>query len=229
MASLGIYKDNSSVLYPLYGTSDLCQGFCRTAAVYETIYVLREEFEIKIQETGVSIGEGDLHGTNVYLAPKFHELLNGEVTGEIIRGVIASTKVLWPHYDGPTMLALPPGSLGNDTPTYIYQVPSQTVYAPKEITLYYISAPQMSVLDQAMEILFDGDYVFRASYTQRIVSSANVDGKTVLRSHGTNYFLEDCIEYAQNLFSSVVEGGKFYPDLEAEEDETEAAILDSID
>ncbi len=128
MISLGIYKDNSSVLYPLYGTSDISQGFCRTAAVYESIYVLNSDIAEPGLEAseGVVLGDQTLSTQYAFVSAKHYEAFPSEthVTGEIVRCVIVSHKLLWTGYDGPVMLSLPPGSIGNELPTYIYQVQS---------------------------------------------------------------------------------------------------------
>jgi RAB protein geranylgeranyltransferase component A len=197
MISLGIYKDNSSVLYPLYGTSDISQGFCRTAAVYETIYVLNSDIpEPMCDGEGVALGENVLNSSVAYVAAKHHPRFPApaEVVGEVLRCVVVSRKVLWEGYEGPVMLSVPPGGLGNTFPTYIYQVASQGIYAPAGMTVYYIRSTEPEVIQAVIATMFsEDDYVAKATYTQRLIAPTETPNKILVGSHSTEYFLDDCV------------------------------------
>ena len=120
--SLGVYRENSAIMYPMYGSSDVSQAFCRLAAVYEGLYVITEELKmLGIENRGeikvVSTTFGELKGRELILGAAYSSLdPNSHFDNfvEIQRGA-ALCRILEgeKEYEGPVLYSVPPNSFDN--------------------------------------------------------------------------------------------------------------------
>ena len=178
VSSLGVYKDNCALLYPMYGSSDIPQGFCRMCAVYEGTYVITEELLI---EKIVSEGEGfkiftsfgELKGKHVYLNPVYSKLDDNLVTSEescIDRAVILCKGVL-KESDGPVLLSIPPNEFGNTNVVYILQLGESSSTVPSGYSMLHLWSGSLnpdiiSTIISAMPI----EVIFSAQYTHFVTT-----------------------------------------------------------
>uniref|UniRef100_A0A069DVP2 Rab proteins geranylgeranyltransferase component A n=1 Tax=Panstrongylus megistus TaxID=65343 RepID=A0A069DVP2_9HEMI len=112
--SLGIYS-NSPFLWPLYGSSELVQAFCRLCAVYGGIYCLNRGAEKIIVETnkciGILSGSKELFAEHIVMSssqtPMEFYLANNS-TEIISRGILITDKTLYSSGKrGASMLQFP--------------------------------------------------------------------------------------------------------------------------
>jgi len=175
--SLGVYKENSAMLYPMYGTSDVSQGFCRLCAVDGGIYVINPE----LQPVSVASNEehkvvltamGELKARTVVVNRSFADLdPAAQFVPEcsVLRGVVLARGIAYQN-EGPVFLSIPPNSIENPNAIYILQVTSDNMVVPEGYSLLYLytfcsryqedlAALQNLVPNLGVEVVFFGSYL----------------------------------------------------------------------
>ena len=172
VSSLSVYKENCALLYPMYGSSDIPQGFCRMCAVYEGIYVITEDLQISSvekSEEGVRVNTsfGQLQGKKLYLSPSFAKLdptLTYQDTNKTFRAIILCREVLR-HSEGPLLISIPPGDFGNTKVMYVLQLTESSSTVPAGYCMLHLwgSEGNVEIIQRiistvAVEIVFFATY-----------------------------------------------------------------------
>lgn len=172
VTSLGIYKENCALLYPMYGSSDIPQGFCRMCAVYEGTYVITEDLQILSIEKGeenynLNTSFGQLKGRKVYLNPNFAKLdqdLRCQDVNKTFRAVILC-RGLVRNSEGPLLISIPPGEFGNSQVIYLLQLTDTSSTVPSGYSMLHVwgnegnfEIVQRVLATAAVEILFFATY-----------------------------------------------------------------------
>lgn len=172
VTSLGVYKENCALLYPMYGSSDIPQGFCRMCAVYEGTYVITEELKInRLDREGelvvVSTSFGDIKGKNVFLNTSYASLDAQVQVSDLsctFRAVVLCKDVVR-QAEGPVLLSVPPGAFGNSHVIYVLQLTESSSTVPSSYSMLHIwgkscsfESVQSLVHSVPIEILFFATY-----------------------------------------------------------------------
>ncbi|CAG9317246.1 unnamed protein product [Blepharisma stoltei] len=221
-SSLGIYKEGSTLLYPMYGAGDISQGFCRVSAVYEGTYVITEELSIfgllkednKIK--GIATTLGEFHGNRVLLNSTFanvDESLVAVPQAGITRGVILSRGVFHEN-DGPVLFSVPPHTFENEFPIYILQLSSNSSTCPEGYSVLHLYT-RLSNYDENLHSFqrlieqFPIEIVFYATYLQQITENS---GEAVhIPNPGLGFEVSDHFEAAKKLFREIRGDEPFLP------------------
>jgi Rab GDP dissociation inhibitor len=172
VSSLGVYKDNCALLYPMYGSSDIPQGFCRMSAVYEGTYVITEDLQVmniaqENDEFRVMTTFGEMKGKSLYLNPCFAKLdpeLETKVLNVTFRAVVLCRDVL-KVAEGPVLISVPPGEFGNPDVIYVLQLTESTSTVPAGYSMLHFWGKNCRV--EYIERLIQSvpvEVVFFASY-----------------------------------------------------------------
>ena len=172
VTSLGVYKENCALLYPMYGSSDIPQGFCRMCAVYEGTYVITEELKINsLEKSGelvvVGTSFGDIRGKNVFLNSCYARLdpqVKVEDLAATFRAVVLCRDVIRPA-EGPVLLSVPPGAFGNSHVMYVLQLTESSSTVPSGYSMLHIwgrncsvESVQSLIHSAPVEVLFFATY-----------------------------------------------------------------------
>jgi len=192
VASLNLYRKDSPMLYPLFGSSDISQAFCRLAAVFGATYVVTPSVtlgQIATLPTGevtISTSLGLLECDRIIASPKYHYLnptATTTVLSQYLRSVTISTQILYPS-DVPVLLSIPPSTL-SPLPVFILQITNATSCVPADFALYYCwtrvsdYSQGRTALDQ-VQLLIPGEIILRAIYTQNVQNVTTTGGITVI-------------------------------------------------
>lgn len=176
--SLGVYKENSALMYPMYGSSDISQAFCRLAAVYEGLYVITEELKLLTVEYDSDVKVihstfGELRGRELILGAAYSSLDSNshfESEREVQRGV-ALCRILEgeKEYDSPVLFSIPPNSFDNSLPIYILQLNENTSTVPAGYKLFqfYTESPNSDCFEGFLRSV-PCELLAFASYSQMI-------------------------------------------------------------
>ena len=177
VSSLGIYKDNCALLYPMYGSSDIPQGFCRMSAVYEGTYVITEDLQVLALEKNEEISKvissfGELQARQIYVNPIYSHLdpalsiVEGTATQ---RGVVLCRGVIKPS-DSPVLFSVPPHEFGNEKVMYVLQLSESTSTVPEGYCMLHAwgdhcTAEILTALLSTVPV----EILFLSTYTQHVV------------------------------------------------------------
>ena len=168
------------MLYPLFGSSDVPQAFCRLAAVYGAVYILNSDMQLgPIQSTPESVNlttvMGVMETQKVILSSRFIGLnttARGTVRQQIHRMVVVTTAEAYVS-DGPVVLSVPPSD-SVSLPVYILQVTNNTSCVPDGYTIYYLWTRMREESRAALEAaasLLPGEVILKGAYQQDIVEN----------------------------------------------------------
>lgn len=178
--SLNLYKENTSMLYPLFGSADVPQAFCRLAAVYGSVYILSTDLHLEsLHSTSESLhlptSMGELECQRVILSSRFISLdpeSRPVVSQQLLRMVLVTSAAAY-ESDGPVMLSVPPSD-SVPVPVYILQVTNNTSCVPDGYTIYYLWARLREESRAALEAaasLLPGEVTIKAVYQQDVVGN----------------------------------------------------------
>lgn len=213
-SSLGVYKEGSALLYPMYGSGDVSQGFCRVSAVYEGTYVITEELKVlgmlkeEDQIKGIITSIGEFHGTRILVNPTFasiDERLQSIPQIAITRGVMLCRGIYHVN-DGPVLFTLPPGTFDNEFPIYIVQLSSNSSTVPEEYSLLHLytrttsydanlNSFQMFIAQLPLELIFYVTYMHQIT-----VNSGELDH---IPSPGLGFEITEHFEMAKKIFRDI--------------------------
>jgi Rab proteins geranylgeranyltransferase component A len=177
VSSLGIYKDNCALLYPMYGSSDIPQGFCRMCAVYEGTYVITEELKIEnIACEGtvnvINSSFGQLKARNLYINPVYAYLDPGLAVSEVSQVFRAVALCRGPvrRSENPVLLSVPPKEFNNEKVVYILELNDSTSTVPSGYSMLHIWT-EVGSLDLITSIIYSlpTEILFLASYSHHVV------------------------------------------------------------
>mmetsp|Transcript_32917 Transcript_32917/g.57602 ORF Transcript_32917/g.57602 Transcript_32917/m.57602 type:complete len:333 (-) Transcript_32917:1119-2117(-) len=243
--SLGRYKDNKALLYPLYGSSDISQAYCRLAAVYEAIYCLSIEFgnpAIEPFEDNfiVHTSLGDIKTKRVicgaaYAEPTMDPSVESISQAQFFHGFIISTVQLYAtEDDDPALLSIPPDRFKNKNPIYILQLsPSTNTVAPDHFLYhigFHIQTPDdPTQIFESLSAELPLDQVFRGSYIQQ--SNCRYSSLNVLHLPDPqgDFEFKANFEIAQMTFCNLEPEAEFLPKRKTvEEDETDKLLEEFV-
>lgn len=179
--SLNLYKENTSMLYPLFGSADVPQAFCRLAAVYGSVYILNTDIHLgPLSPTPESIhfttSLGELECKRVILSSRFlslDPLSRPIVSQQLLRMTLVTTAAAY-ESDGPVVLSVPPSEKA-PIPVYILQVTNNTSCVPDGYAIYYLWTRLREDSRAGLEAaasLIPGEVIIKAIYQQDIVGNA---------------------------------------------------------
>lgn len=243
--SLGRYKDNKALLYPMYGSSDISQAYCRLAAVYEAIYCLSIEYGTPAIEPlddhyVVHTSLGDIRGKRVicgaaYAEPSIDPSIESFSQAEFFHGYVISTVQLYASEDDdPALLSVPPQRFNNVNPIYILQLSSSTQTVAPGFFLYHIGfqiqAPDdPAAIFEALTAALPLDQVFRGSYVQHSNSRFSALNILHLPDAQIDFDFKANFEIAQMTFSNLEPEAEFLPKRKpVEEDETDKILEEFV-
>jgi RAB protein geranylgeranyltransferase component A len=245
--SLGKYKDNKALLYPMYGSSDISQAYCRLAAVYQAIYCLSVDFTAAPaidpveHQFVVHTSLGDIRAKQVvcgaaYADQSFDSSVECVSQAQFLHGCIISPVELFAVEDGdPVLLSVPPGCFNNANPIYILQLSSSTNTVAADHFLYHVSFQIMPSDDpvliyEQLSAALPLTQVFRSSYIQHSNSRSSSLGVLHLLDAQGDFEFKANFEIAQMTFSSLESSCEFLPKRKVEdaEDETDKILEEFV-
>uniref|UniRef100_T1HXA5 Rab proteins geranylgeranyltransferase component A n=2 Tax=Rhodnius prolixus TaxID=13249 RepID=T1HXA5_RHOPR len=142
--SLGIYG-NSPFLWPLYGSSELVQAFCRLSAVYGGIYCLNRGADKIIVKNnkcvGIVSGSKELYAEHVVMSSSQTPLefyLESNSTEIMARGILITDKSLYPSGKrGASMLQFPSEN-STSPPITVIEVDNSALACPNGIYIVHL-------------------------------------------------------------------------------------------
>ena len=176
------------MLYPLFGSSDISQAFCRMAAVYGTTFVVSPELRLgtAAQKEGggfnIQTSLGNIECSRLICSPKYHHIdpsSSVSVQKQYLRLVAITTEVLHAS-EVPVILSIPPGTL-SPVPVFVLQVTSATSCVPHGFVLYYAwtrvaeYGQSRAAIDQ-VSALFPGQTILKAVFTQNVLGVSSTGG-----------------------------------------------------
>ena len=175
--SLGIYKDNCALLYPMYGSSDIPQGFCRMCAVYEGTYVISEDLHINAIDLSQEINRvntsfGALQGKNIFVNPAYgkHDPNLLITEGAIIQRGVVLCRGSVKQSDGPVLFSIPPGEFGNSKVIYVLQLTESSSTVPEGYCMLHVWGDHCNVeIIQSFISTSPLEIIFLATYSHHIV------------------------------------------------------------
>lgn len=221
ISSLGIYKENCALLYPMYGSSDIPQGFCRMCAVYEGTYVITEDLKIdSITRVGelmkLTTSFGELHGKKVYVNPIYSQLdpslsvTERKVTQRAVvlcRGTIKSS-------DGPVLFSIPPFEFGNEKVIYALQLTESSSTVPEGYCMLHVWGDHIPIdslhallSTVPIEVLFLSTYSHHVVHCQGDLNHVYSPGGIEILDH----FVIFIQIQAKTLFSDIKPQKEFLP------------------
>jgi Rab proteins geranylgeranyltransferase component A len=227
--SLGIYKENCALLYPMYGSSDIAQGFCRMCAVYEGTYVITEDLQISAVEFDSEIYRiettfGELKGKKFFLNANYAKLdrelsVNDQ---EFTRRAVILARGLLKQSDEPVLMAIPPLAFGNQKVVYLLQLSESSSTVPAGYSMIHLWGEDVNgeflntiIMNSPLEV------VLMATYTHYVVECKgklkhvrNPGGDEVLK-----HFVSNKQNEAKGLFQECKEGFEFLPQRNMEEED----------
>jgi RAB protein geranylgeranyltransferase component A len=227
MESLGRYKDNKALLYPVYGSSDISQAYCRLAAVYQAVYCLSVGLSSPAVEPVedqfiVHTSLGDITARHVICGAAYGDLtIDSSVEAfsqaQFFHGYIVSTDELFPEADDdPVLLSVPPGHFNNVSPIYILQLSSSTNTVPPDHFLYHVSfqiqpPDDPSAIFEQLSSVLALHQVFRGSYVQQSNCRSSSLGVLHLPDAQGDFEFKTNFEIAQMTFCSLEPEAEFLP------------------
>ena len=192
VASLNLYRKDSPMLYPLFGSSDISQAFCRLAAVFGATYVVTPAVTfgpittLPTGEMTLSTSLGLLECDRIITSPKYSHLdpsASTTVLSQYLRSVTISTQVLY-ESEVPVLLSIPPSTL-SPVPVFVLQITNATSCVPAGFALYYSwtrvgDYSQGRVALDQVNLLIPGEVILRAIYTQNVQNVSATSGITVV-------------------------------------------------
>lgn len=195
VASLGLYRKDSPLLYPLFGSSDIAQAFCRLAAVFGATYVvtpsvtLGQVTTLPTGETTIETSIGLLECDRLIASSRFQHLnptASTTIHCQYLRSVTITTQPVYPS-EVPVLLSIPPSTL-TQVPVFVLQVTNATSCVPEGFTVYYSwtrieDYGQARVAFDQVNLLFPGEVILRAVYTQSVQTVSVTSGVTLVNDH----------------------------------------------
>jgi Rab proteins geranylgeranyltransferase component A len=138
IASVGRFGSVSPLLFPLYGTSELAQAFCRLAAVRGAVYVLkRAPTHLCLDSSGrcagvVAAGQRLQAPVVVLPADALPERLLAPTSSYVARGICVTTAPLVADLPPCSLAVMPPTAAGNlGSVVHVLQLDSSMSVCPK--------------------------------------------------------------------------------------------------
>lgn len=242
--SLGRYKNNKALLYPMYGSSDISQAYCRLAAVHGAVYCLSVDFSSPAIQPNedhyvIQTSLGDIKAQHVicgsaFAAQSIDPSVESFSQTESFHGFIISTTQLFAaEDDDPVLLSIPPGRFQNSSPVYILQLSSSTNTVAPDHFLYHVGFLVQASDDIAG--IFDRlatdlpiDIVCRCSYVQHSNCRSSALNIVHLPDIQGDFDFKANFEIAQMTFCGLEVDAEFLPKRSRSDvDETDRDVKDS--
>lgn len=229
VSSLGIYKDNCALLYPMYGSSDIPQGFCRMCAVYEGTYVITDELAIEdvCEIDGLQVvtsSFGPLRAKKVFLNSVYASLdkqVNIEIETSSFRAAILCRGII-KESEGPVLFSIPPMEFGNTSVVYVLQLGESSSTVPAGYSMLHVWTAEGNVdIIQSFIASVPVEIVFLATYKHTVVRCSgtlnhvyNPGGYEILK-----HFVRYIQVHAKEIFQKEKGNHEFLPLRHTEEED----------
>jgi RAB protein geranylgeranyltransferase component A len=217
--SLGRYG-TTAFLVPLYGSGELSQSFCRSAAVHGATYLLRRAPKrVVVQENkvqGILLNREDDEGEK--MIPCDHVVVGAHAISSSTkkrlwrRISIVQGRLLQDQEQQRHVLIVPPGELGNPCAIHGLVLDHTVHVAPRGCTMLHLTTTADNdkdadtILEQVVAKL-KAEEIYHVSFSYAIPDEeegiTNVDGLKVCQTSGQSLTLDAQVEQAKNIFQSI--------------------------
>jgi RAB protein geranylgeranyltransferase component A len=225
--SLGRYG-TTAFLVPLYGSGELSQSFCRSAAVHGATYLLRRApkrvvvEENKVQ--GILLNREDDEGEKMischHVVVGAHAISSSSTKKRLWRRIsIVQGRLLQDAEQQRHVLIVPPGELGNPCAIHGLVLDHAVHVAPRGCTVLHLTTTADYDKEDADKILeqvvskLKADEIYHVSFSYAIPDEeeemTNVDGLHVCQALGQSLTMDAQVEQAQSIFQSICPDEEF--------------------
>jgi RAB protein geranylgeranyltransferase component A len=217
--SLGRYG-TTAFLVPLYGSGELSQSFCRSAAVHGATYLLRRAPKrVVVQENkvqGISLNREDDEGEKVischHVVVGAHAISSSTKKRLWRRISIVQGRLLQDQEQQRHVLIVPPGELGNPCAIHGLVLDNSVHVAPRGCTMLHLTTTAGydkdadKILEQVVAKL-KAEEIYHVSFSYAIPDNEEemtiVDGLHVCQASGQNLTMDTQVEQAKSIFQSI--------------------------
>eukprot|EP00762_Andalucia_godoyi_P001188 ANDGO_01960.mRNA.1 Rab proteins geranylgeranyltransferase component A len=243
VASCGVYAPNP-MLYPFFGSAEIPQAFCRTAAVHGAVYIL----DCIIESATANTDAGREDTFKAHVVPRYGEGVSVCFKKAISFPVSTKSKAICCISSFPIITGLERGNYavasvdgetyGLEGAVYILQSDDSLEMCPSsKYNLHFVSQDPKFSQDIVLTMLryfapatmdFDSDGVLMSSGTQISTFPTSVfPAESVLQVPcATSWFLyDDQVRVVESVFRSIVEDGTVFFPVEDREEEGEDELM----
>lgn len=246
VASVGVYGP-SAYLWPMYGSSEIPQAFCRLCAVHGGIYVLRRGVQELVHDgetgavTGMVCDQGQQFSCKHYVASPSSAPGHTQVRQTVSRCICITDGPIEGMPEELQLLVLPPGRVGNAAPVKVLQGSKSAFASPAEYRVFYFvttsSGPGKAHedLEAAVGFVLGGpgapSPVWTAYYDldEEVLADNAPPNLHVAPTPDASLDYTTAIAHSSAIFSKLVPGVEFFPKPAPKEDDDGAGEDDDGD
>ncbi|XP_076467697.1 rab proteins geranylgeranyltransferase component A 2-like [Babylonia areolata] len=236
LRSLGRYG-NTAFLFPLYGSGELPQAFCRLSAVFGGIYVLTMSASHLLVDaenkcTGIITTAGQritckyLIADPSYLRKEYYHIPESR---HISRGIFVTDKSIFPEEaEDLSLLQFPHEGQPSSPTTTVLELPPSAMVSPRPLYMVHMTRRSVSSVQQdlqpAISTLFQDDkeagakpqVLWSLQFQQRDLSAVTTTEHTpsnvfVVTGPGTELDTDGCVAEAKTIFQRLCPEEEFLP------------------
>ncbi|XP_033743343.1 rab proteins geranylgeranyltransferase component A 2-like [Pecten maximus] len=233
--SLGRYG-NTAFLWPLYGSGELPQSFCRMCAVFGGIYCLRTAVSAIIRGadnkcTGVVLTNGQRINCRYFIMEPSYanaEDIQYEAKRHVNRGIFVTDRSVLPTDDQQLSLMYLPDSEDGNRPTAVLELPPSSMTCPQGVHAVHMTRSGSGEvhpredLENVTQKLFDPTdddkpnvlwsmYFSQTYYEDLKRGESTPDNIILLPGPGPEIDLNDVVTRTREIFADIMPDEEFLP------------------